>query len=155
MDAELDDGVMGDLAGAEAEVNELRAALEEAREATRAAEDKLRKRQDEEAERLRAYEQAAERVREAYAAERQRLEEARRVAEEGLRELDSKLQGFADDVPAAVPTIAERLADLSETIDVDRPEAGETPAYEDDWYRTLLQQSQNGGGDAVEVPEGE
>ena len=71
MGAELAYGAARDLAAAEAEFDELSGALDRAREATRAAEARLRKRRRREAERLRAYEQACDRAKEA--AERQRL----------------------------------------------------------------------------------
>ncbi len=122
MHSGLADGVARELADAEAELSELRVALVEARAATRAAERKVRKRQIEEVEKLRAYERA-EHVKEIHAAERRRIE--------GAGEL----------------TIEERLAAL-----ITRDAGDASPlAYEDEWYRVMLQQSQGGdpeGGDA-------
>jgi chromosome segregation ATPase len=148
MDAELAGEVARDLSDAEQELGSLRAALEEARDATQAAGAKLRKRQAEEAEKLSAYERAYERVRETISAERQRLEDAKRSAEVGLRALDAKVQELAAPRSDAAPTgeestpalgIDERLAALL-PVEEDTPN---TPAYEEAWYRTLARRPED------------
>lgn len=142
MNGERADGAARDLAEAEARASALRAALDEARAATRAAEDKLRKRQTEEAEMLQAYGRAAERAKEVFAAERQRLEKARRVAEEGLRALDSMLQDFAGDAPRSADDLSGTVVTIEERLAALIPPNPSTQPLEDD----LVQ------GDAPERP---
>lgn len=124
MHSGLADGVARELADAEAELRELRVALVEARAATRAAERKVRKRQIEEIEKLRAYERA-EHVKEIYAAERRRMEGGELTIEERLAALITRAGGEANPL-----------------------------AYENEWYRVMLQQAQGGHpeGDDASTP---
>ena len=97
MDIEID-GTPPDLSEAEAAVAEAEEGLRDAQRATRAAESLFLTRQAEEGDAQQAYDRAAERVRDLYVAERQRLEEAARLAETALRELDHKLGALRSDV---------------------------------------------------------
>jgi seryl-tRNA synthetase len=147
-----------DVTEAEASVAQARAALDESRQATKAAEETFRARQADEATALQAYEQAAHGVRDAYAAERARIEEQMRTAEHELKALDarlSELEVSAAPAPAASePTSIGPSANGSRASEasIDVPPATDSPAngpedgaaYEDDWYRTLKHRSESG-----------
>jgi hypothetical protein len=156
MDTERTDApVTLDVAGAEAFVAQARSTLDESRRATKAAEETYRARQADEAAALQAYEQAAHRVRDAYAAERGRIEEQMRSAEHELKALDARLSELevggagsaASPEPISVPASPNGNGPSSD--DEPAPEVAATApddgsAYEDDWYRTLKQRSENG-----------
>jgi hypothetical protein len=165
MDTEREDATVTlDVAEAEASVAQARSTLDEARQATKEAEETFRARQADEATALQAYEQAAHHVRDAYAAERVRIEEQMRTAEHELKALDARLSEL--EVGAAAPTSTEPISfessangkggDTVERSDgsPDRDPNSEGPAegaaYEDDWYRTLKQRSENGSADGGE-----
>jgi hypothetical protein len=148
-----------DVAEAENAVTQTRAALDEARQATKAAEEAHRARQADEAVALQVFEQAAHRVRDVYAAERTRIEEKMRAAEQDLQALNARLSGLeVEPTPSAVPVapvVIEPPVDLPHETPVSS-DAHEEPApapadassaegaaYEDDWYRSLKQRSQN------------
>jgi seryl-tRNA synthetase len=146
-----------DVTEAEAAVAHARATLDEARRATKAAEETFRARQADQAAALQAYEHAAHRVRDAYAAERARIEEQMRAAEHELKALDARLSELevgAAPIPVSSdpPPIdtspngsheSEERSDYAATAEppANGPGGG---AYEDEWYRTLKQRSQNG-----------
>ncbi len=147
-----------DVAEAEASVAQARTALDESRQATKVAEETFRARQADEAEALQVYEQAAHRVRDAYAAERARIEEQMRTAEDELKALDARLSDLGVASDASTVSVEPISVDPSQngahepeerSGDQPAPEAtveaaAEGAAYEDDWYRTLKQRSENG-----------
>jgi hypothetical protein len=152
-----------DVAEEEASVARARATLDESRQATKAAEETYRARQADEAGALQAYEQATHRVRDAYAAERMRIEEQMRTAEHELKALDARLSelevGPASTPAPTEPISVESSGDGSSAGEHDSEGPPRTDpsadgsdhgaAYEDDWYRTLKHRSQNGStGDA-------
>jgi hypothetical protein len=150
-----------DVAEAEASVAQARTTLDESRQATKAAEETFRARQADEAAALQAYEQAAHRVRDAYAAERGRIEEQMRSAEHELKALDARLNelevGTAPAAGSGEPLAVEVSPNGSEERAEGRPSSEATSdapaeggAYEDDWYRTLKQRSENGSSDNAE-----
>jgi hypothetical protein len=150
-----------DVAEAENAVTQARAALDEARQATKAAEEAHRARQADEAVALQVFEQAAHRVRDVYAAERTRIEEKMRAAEQDLQALNARLSDLevapAPSAAPAAPVVIEPPVDLQreapDSSDAhEEPAAAPAPAdtssaegaaYEDDWYRSLKQRSQN------------
>jgi multidrug resistance efflux pump len=117
LDVEITITPPSDLSEAEAAVAEAEEGLRDAQRATRAAESLLLTRQAEEADAQQAYDRAAEGIRDLYVAERQRLEEAARLAETALRELDHKLGAL-------------------------RTETGADP--EGEWYETLREENEDG-----------
>jgi seryl-tRNA synthetase len=157
----VDASTTPDVAEAEASVAQARATLDESRQATKEAEETYRARQADEAAALQAYEQAAHRVRDAYAAERARIEEQMRTAEHELKALDARLSelevGTASAPASGGPLSVEISPNGSEERSESRPSTEATSdapvdggAYEDDWYRTLKQRSENGSTDTSE-----
>jgi hypothetical protein len=148
---------------AEQAVRLAREALEDAHRATRAAESVLRDRRAEEAEARRMFDRAAELVKELYVAERQRLEEAARLADAALKQLDDKLQalrpGEADPgadhaVTIGHPAAVDGATEAGSDATAERPPAehhsAEDPSADaaadadaEDWLATLQRESEN------------
>lgn len=155
MDAHLAHASERGLADAESVAQEARSALDRAQAATRAAESIFHQRRAEEADRAETYRHATDRVRELYAVERRRLEEAKRAAEEELHTLDAKLRTLAIDeptepAPGEAPVVAlAPAADDDAADDADTShESSDASAYEEDWYRSLRQRAQADTGAA-------
>jgi hypothetical protein len=145
-----------DVSDAERALKDAASALEHAQSATRAAESTLRERRAEEAEAGVAYDRAAERIKDVYEDERRRLEEAARIADAALRDLEDKLQSLRPDERAPGPRPLEAVAELApsdeeetsdetETSD-DTAVAGPSPQDEasdgDDWLAQLQLESE-------------
>lgn len=136
---------------AEQAVRLAREALEDAHLATRAAESVLHDRRAEEAEARRVFERAAELARNLYAAERQRLEEAARLADAALKQLDDKLHALRPgeaDPDVGRPESVGRPEPVDEAIEPspDAIEGTSTPAADgdgEDWLATLQRESEN------------
>jgi hypothetical protein len=133
---------------AERALNDAASALEHARSATRAAESALLERRAEEAEAGAAYDRAAERIKDVYDEERRRLEEAARIADAALRDLEDKLRSLRPDESAPSPRPLEAVAELapsdesSDETEVAEPSPQDEGGDGDDWLSLLQLESE-------------
>ena len=135
-----------DVNDAEKAVTFAREALEDARLATRAAESVFLARRADETDAQRVYDRATELVRDIYVAERQRLEEAARIADAALRELDDKLHalrpGEADTDPGRRDTVDLATEEGSAPVEPPSVDA-HAGADAEDWLATLRRESED------------
>jgi hypothetical protein len=155
MDAEISTTPSSGVHDAERALKDAASALEGAESATRAAETALLERRAEQAEARATYDRATERITEVYQEERRRLEEASRIADAALKELEDKLQSLrpgdtapgsrtleAVPEPAPIETDAETEAEtVAETVDL-APAADGDGGEAEDWLAQLQQESE-------------
>jgi len=135
---------------AERALKDAASALEHARSATRGAESTLLERRAEEAEAGAAHDRAAERIKDVYEEERRRLEEAARIADAALKDLEDKLQSLRPDESAPSPRTLEAVAELppsdeeepSDETEVAEPSPQDEGGDGDDWLALLQLESE-------------
>lgn len=136
-----------DVNDAEKAVTFAREALEDARLATRAAESVFLARRADETDAQRVYDRATELVRDIYVAERQRLEEAARIADAALRELDDKLHALRpgeDDTDPGRRDTVDLGAEESPAAAIEPPSVdAHAGADAEDWLDTLRRESED------------
>jgi chromosome segregation ATPase len=160
MDTQISILPTSDLQEAEQQLKNATSALENAQLATRAADSVLRERRAEESEARAAYDRATGRIKEVYAEERRRLEEAARTADAALKQLEGKLRSLkpGDSPPSprrpeappepalpAEPASLEEPAPPAETDAVDLTSIHESNAAED-WLAQLQEESERERG---------
>jgi hypothetical protein len=141
---------------AERALNDAASALEHARSAARSAESTLLERRAEEADAGAAYDHAAERIKDVYEEERRRLEEAARIADAALKDLEDKLQSLRPNETAPSPRPLEAVAELppsddeeasdeeasSDETEVAEPSPQDEDSHGDDWLAQLQLESE-------------
>lgn len=156
MDAEISILPSSDLQDAEQQLKDATSALEGAQLATRAADSALRERRAEESEAQAAYDRATGRIKGLYEEERRRLEEASRIADAALKQLEGKLRSLKPGETTPSPRRLEAVAELAplaepsppeETDAVDLTSIHETNAAED-WLAQLQEESERERGAA-------
>lgn len=144
-----------DLQDAEQQWKDATSALEDAELATRAADSVLRERRAEESEARAAYDRASGRIRELYAEERRRLEEAARIADAALKQLEGKLRSMKPGEATPSPRRQEAVVEVpppAETDAVDLTPIDEANAAED-WLARLQEESERERGAAGNAPQ--
>jgi chromosome segregation ATPase len=156
LDAEISILPSSDLQDAEQQLRNATGALEDAQLATRAADSALRERRAEESEAQAAYDRATGRIKELYEEERRRLEEASRIADAALKQLEGKLRSLKPGEATPSPRRLEAVAELAPPAEpappaatdaVDLTSIHETNAAED-WLAQLQEESERERGAA-------
>ena len=150
MDAENSILPSSDLQDAEQQLKDATSALEDAQLATRAADSALRERRAEESEAQAAYDRATGRIKELYEEERRRLEEAARIADAALKQLEGKLRSLKPGEATPSPRRLEAVAELPPSAEADAVDL--TPIDEanaaEDWLTQLQEESERERGAA-------
>lgn len=150
MDAGISVVPWSDLQDAEQQLKDATTALGDAQLATRAAETVLRERRAEESEAQAAFDRATSRITELFEEERGRLEEAARVADAALKQLESRIRALRPGEAAPSPGRPDAVAELPppagpEAVDLTQLEAAD-PA--EDWLVQLQKESERERGSA-------
>ncbi|MGZ8595460.1 MAG: hypothetical protein ACXWYJ_07350 [Actinomycetota bacterium] len=150
MDAEISILPSSDLQDAEQQLKDATSALEDAQLATRAADSLLRERRAEESDARAAYDRATGRIRDLYGEERRRLEEAARIADAALKQLEGKLRSLKPGEATPSPRRHEEVVELPPAADTDAVDL--TPIDEanaaEDWLAQLQEESERERGAA-------